>query len=253
MTGGIISTMDTGTGHALVVGGSRGLGRAVVRAFSDAGLAVTVFDRLAPLAEDADLRGVSRASVDLLDAASIDRALAPVLDGPGRPDRVVFLQRHRGDDDSWEGELAVGLAATRRIAEALGRVMPSGGAMVMVASAASRFIAEEQPAAYHVVKAGVVQLARYLAVTLGPRGIRVNAVSPAVFIKDESRQRDLERYRDVAAATPLRRVPTVDEIARVILALCGPSFGIVTGQVIEVDGGLSLLAQASLIRRAETA
>ncbi len=252
MTGGIIGTMDTGKGHAVVVGGSRGLGRAVVRAFADAGLAVTVFDRLPPLTEDADLRGVSRTWVDLLDPASIDRALAPVLDGPGRPDRVVFLQRHRGDGDPWEGELAVGLAATRRIAEALGRVMEPGGAMVMVASAAARFIAGDQPAGYHVAKAGMVQLARYLAVTLGPRGIRVNAVSPAVFVKDESRPRDLERYRDVAAATPLRRVATVDEIARVILALCGSSFGIVTGQVIEVDGGLSLLAQASLIRPAET-
>jgi NAD(P)-dependent dehydrogenase (short-subunit alcohol dehydrogenase family) len=240
--------MEQKQGRALVIGGSRGLGRAVVRAFSADGLAVTVFDRLAPLPEDAALPGVERRDVDLLDPGSIDRAMEEVLGAPDPPDRAVFLQRYRGDGDSWEGEIAVGLAATRRIAEALGEQMRPGGAMVMVASAAAHLVADEQPAGYHVVKAGTVQLARYLAVSLGPRGIRVNVVSPAVFVKDESRESDVERCRAIAAATPLRRVPTVGDIARVIAALCGPSFGIVTGQTIDVDGGLSLLAQASLIR-----
>lgn len=233
--------------HSLIVGGAAGLGLAATRALAGAGHRVSVLDRVPPPATPGGaVRHVRR---DLLAPDPLEEALAQAVAGHGPINHALFMQRYRGDADAWEGELAVSLGATRRIVEWLAPRFPQGrdNSLLFAGSAASRFVATEQPAGYHAAKAALAQLARYWAVTLGPRGVRSNCVSPAVFIKEERRDRDAERYRRLEPVFPLRRVPTDAEIARVMLFLCSPAASCLTGQDLAVDNGLSLLAHASLL------
>ena len=233
--------------HSLVVGGAAGLGLAAARALAGAGHRVSVLD-LNPPPGDAG-SAMRHVRADLLSPDGPEAALAEAVAGHGPINHALFMQRYRGGGaDPWEGELAVSLGATRRIVEWLAPRFPESQdcSLLFAGSAAGRFVATEQPAGYHAAKAALAQLARYWAVTLGPRGVRSNCVSPAVFVKEERRELDLERYRRIAQAFPLRRVPTAEQIARVIAFLCSPAASCLTGQDIAVDNGLSLLAHASL-------
>jgi len=199
---------------------------------------------------------VRQYSIELTRTALLATALREIVRRDGRIDNLVFLQRFRGEGDAWQGELEVSLTATRTIIESLasqfGRRRP-GGAIVIVCSNASHLVAEEQPVAYHAAKAALRQMARFYAVTLGPLGIRVNCVSPGSVLKEESREFFLQNkplqklFRQI---TPLGRMGTAEEIASVIAFLCNPASSFVTGQDIAVDGGLSLLWQESLARKA---
>ena len=235
--------------HALVVGGATGLGRTVVKTLAREGHDVSVIDRLPP-GEAAPVPAVVHHQADLLDPARVEQVLAEAAARRGPVRCAVFCQRFRGDAGAWEGEIETTLGATRRIVELLAERFPPGGeaSIVMVGSVADRFVAAEQPAGYHAAKAGLAQLARYFAVALGPRGVRCNCVSPAIFVK-EGAARGPAAGPALERVIPLRRIPTAEEIARVILFLCGPGAACVTGQEIVVDGGLSLLAQATLVRQ----
>lgn len=235
--------------HTLIVGGTRGIGREVVRQFLRAGHRLSVLGRR-PSPE----RGVISHPVDLADKAAVSMALALALKQNGRLTNLVFLQRFRGEGDAWQGELDVSLTATKLIIERLGdefvrnrRGAPNS--IVICGSNASRLVAGEQPVGYHAAKAALRQMARYYACSLALRGIRVNCVTPGVVLKDEARQ----YYRENAdlnslycRMTPLGRMGLPRDIADAVSFLCGPGAAFITGQEIIVDGGLSLLWQASL-------
>ncbi len=236
--------------HTLVVGGTRGIGRAVTRRFAAAGGRVSVVGRSEP--EETSLANVRHWAVDLGVAARLPEAVAQIVEAGGPLDNLVVLHRFRGDGDPWQGELDVSLTATRTLVEsAAGRFSEGGGAIVIASSNASRLVAGEQPVGYHAAKAALRQMARYYAVVLGPDGIRVNCVTPGAVLKEESREAYLASpfAEPIRAATPLRRIPTAEDVAAAVAVLCSPDTALVTGQELVVDGGLSLLWQESLIRR----
>jgi NAD(P)-dependent dehydrogenase (short-subunit alcohol dehydrogenase family) len=238
--------------HSLVIGGSRGIGREVVKRLASEGQAVSVIGRRPPAPEDAPLPCVRHWVADLADAAALETVLGEVLAiSPLRS--LVFCQRWRGTGDPWVGELQTSLTVTRHLIERLAPAFEPQGdrAIVVVSSIVGHLVALEQDASYHVAKAGLNQLARFYAVKLGPAGIRVNSVSPSVFVKDESR----DYYRQngplvdlFARITPLRRMGSAAEIAAAIHFLCSPAASFITGQDLVVDGGISLQAQPSLAR-----
>lgn len=235
--------------HSIVVGGTRGIGRAVVRRFHGLGQIVSVLGRRD--AVEARLAGVHAVKVDLTSARSLKVALERALKAHGPVSNVVFLQRFRGEGDSWQGELSISLTATRNILEQLRGRFAQPGAVVMVASHASHLVAADQPASYHVAKAALVQLARCYAVALGSEGVRVNCVTPGTVLKEESRDfflKDRKLQALYRRVTPLGRMGTAEEIADAIAFLCSPQASFITGQNLAVDGGLSLHWQESLAR-----
>jgi NAD(P)-dependent dehydrogenase (short-subunit alcohol dehydrogenase family) len=193
--------------------------------------------------------------MELTDSGLVGPSLKEIVRRDGPITNLIFLQRFRGGGDEWRGELDVSLTATRIIIESLQKCFEraTNPSIVIVCSNASHLIAEEQPVAYHVAKAGLRQMARYYAAILGSSRIRVNCVTPGTVLKDESRDfylRNRVLMRLYEHVTPLARMGTSQDLANVVGFLCSDSASFVTGQDIAVDGGLSLLWQESLARKA---
>jgi 3-oxoacyl-[acyl-carrier protein] reductase len=238
--------------HTLIVGGTKGIGRAVATRLAGSGHAVSVIGRTVPAKADANVRVWA---ADVKDAAGLAAALADIEREQGKVSGAVLLQRFRGEGDDWTGEIATSLTATRQVVDWVGghaEPRGQGPAIVIVGSTAGSFIASEQPVSYHMAKAAVLQMVKYYAVALGPQGIRVNAVSPGTTVKDESVQfyadhPELEQlYRDIV---PLRRMGTAADVANVVSFLLSDDASFLTGQNIALDGGATLQAQESLARR----
>ncbi|MBI3553517.1 MAG: SDR family oxidoreductase [Elusimicrobia bacterium] len=244
--------MRAASPHSVVVGGTRGHGRAWVKLLCAKGHAVSVLGRHQPADADRKLTNVRYFLVDLSRPKTLKKTCAAVA-ARGPLDTLTFFQRYRGGGDSWNGELAVSLTATKSIIEAfLGRFSSDGSrSIVAVGSTASSLIAHEQPLSYHVAKAGLHQLVRYYAATLGPKRLRVNMVSPTAVLKAESmsfyskHKSLLSLYKKII---PLGRMGTPKEITGAIDFLCSPQAGFITGHDLVMDGGSSLVCQETLAR-----
>lgn len=239
--------------HSLVIGGTRGIGREVVRIFVQDGHTVSVIGKRPPPEQDRGLKGVHHWTMDLVRERRIGEVLAEVIERNGRLHYLVFLQRFRGDGDAWVGEVETSLTVTKNVIESVADHFDESmdRAIVVVSSIADHYVIEGQPMGYHVVKAGLKQMVRYYAVKLGPRGIRVNSVSPGTVLKDENRDfysANVELQDLFKKTIPLGRMGTARETANVIAFLCSPKASYVTGQNIVVDGGVSLRSQEALAR-----
>jgi NAD(P)-dependent dehydrogenase (short-subunit alcohol dehydrogenase family) len=192
--------------------------------------------------------------VDLLDHKRIHKVLRGIIRQNGRLNNLIFFQRFRDNGDDWRGELETSLTATKQIIEGLVNDFDNSDekSIVIISSAASHFIAEEQPLSYHVAKAGLNQLVRYYAFMFGAKGIRVNSVSPAIILKEEAKEfyRKNKPLEDLyKRITPLGRMGTSEDVAGAVSFLCGSNAAFITGQNIIVDGGLSLQCQDGLARK----
>jgi NAD(P)-dependent dehydrogenase (short-subunit alcohol dehydrogenase family) len=240
--------------HALVVGGTRGIGRAVVDRLVSEGRTVSIIARRPPQdSARVDPKLTRYWQADITRPDQVNPVLAEIIRERGKLRSLIFLQRYRGEGDVWEGELAVSVTATKNIIEALAGdfVENQDSAIAIVNSNASEIIVDEQPAGYHIAKAALLQLVRYYAVNLGSRGIRVNGVCPITTIKLESRNHYLNNPELMAMykkMVPLGRLGTAEEIADVIAFLCSDQSSFITGQNLTVDGGISLRGHEALAR-----
>ena len=176
--------------HALVVGGTRGIGRAVERRLAGAMATwVSMIGRSQP-APVPDEHQIRSWSADIADLPLLKTTLSDIVRAQGPLSAAVLLQRYRGGGDDWEGEIATSLTATRELIEWAGEHfedLGSGKAIVVVSSIASGYVASEQPVSYHMAKAALSQMVRYYAVSLGRKRIRINAVCPGTIVKEESK------------------------------------------------------------------
>jgi NAD(P)-dependent dehydrogenase (short-subunit alcohol dehydrogenase family) len=240
--------------HAIIIGGTKGVGRELATLLANAGQYVTAVGRNP--GEFPAVTGTGAIEGFAGSAEEPDALLAALrrqVEKRGRVSSLVFLQRYRGNGDSWSGELAVAMTATKTLLEGLvPHFDPEGDrAVCMVTSNASSFVARNQTLGYHTSKAAMKQMARFYAVKLGQQGIRVNVVSPCTFVKPESAafyggQAELQAM--YAKITPLARMGTAKEVAKAVAFLCGPDASFITGQDLSVDGGLSLMLQDAMAR-----
>lgn len=142
------------------------------------------------------------------------------------------------DEDFWDAVINVNLKSVYLVTKNVLPHMPSGSAIINFASQAARDGGGPGAIAYATAKGGVLTFTRGLAKEVGPRGIRVNAVSPGminttfhdIFTKSEVREK-------VAAATPLRREGEASEVADLVTYLCSPKASFITGSCVEINGG----------------
>jgi meso-butanediol dehydrogenase/(S,S)-butanediol dehydrogenase/diacetyl reductase len=226
--------------HYLIVGGSRGLGRAFAERLLTEGHAVSVVARTSPLLDRAAFL-----QCDLADGVEAENIASRAREESGELDAVAFFQRHRAETNSWDGELRACLTATKQIIEASVPHFAPGGlrSIAVVSSVNATFISPHQPLGYHVAKAGLCELVRYFACTLGPSGIRVNAVCPSTFVKPDN-EAFYAAHPDIANSlarlSPLNRMATHRDVNDVVMFLLGRQSSFITGQAIVVDGGISL-------------
>ncbi|MFH1318970.1 MAG: SDR family oxidoreductase [Candidatus Omnitrophota bacterium] len=240
--------------HILIIGGTRGVGRAFTKSIICDGNIVSVIGRRPPLDIDKDLSGVNYWQVDLAEHKKLLKILSKIISRNGKLDSLVFFQRYRGDGDEWQSEIATSLTATKNIIEYLFDKFGSKSekSIVIVSSLASIYIAQEQQVSYHVAKAGLNHMARFYAVSLGSIGIRVNCVSFGAVLKDESRDfylKNKKLYNLYKNITPLGRMVDSKNVADVISFLCSEKSSCITGQNIIVDGGISIQSHETLARR----
>lgn len=237
--------------HTLIVGGTRGMGRAAARLFAASGHTVSIISRQKPSA-GSKIPRTHHWQADIANAGSLPGVIKSIVKKNGKLSAIAFFQRHRGKEDDWRGEIETSLTGTKNLIElAAPHFQARGGAIVLVSSVNAFLITRGIPLGYHLAKAGLCQLVRYYAVALGPKGIRVNSVSPGTLLKDESKDFFLKNKPLMALykkMSPLGRLGTAEELARTVRYLCSDDASFLTGQDIVLDGGLSILWQEALAR-----
>lgn len=235
---------------AIVTGAAGGIGRACAEALREGGAEVVGVD-VRPMAELA-----ATVVGDLRDDAVVSATLQKAQARPGELAVLVncAFWEARGqlvavDHAGWDETIAVTLTSAMRMCVEFGRRAGPGSAIVNVASVHSLGTVSGF-GSYGAAKAGLLALTRSLAVELGPRGIRCNAVAPG-FVKVE---RNRALWEDPAAlerltrAYPLGRVAEPAEVARCVAFLASGAASFVNGAVLVVDGGMSAQLAEAMVR-----
>ncbi|RBL94077.1 SDR family NAD(P)-dependent oxidoreductase [Chitinophaga flava] len=244
----------------LISGALGDIGRAVAIAFAEQGAGVALGDiqpaeKAEPLLNELKAIGVPchYTQVDVSDAAAVDSWLQAAEAALGLVSMVVanaatvtIAGLYQITAEQWSKELRVNLDGAFHIARAVtSRLLEKAamGSVVFVGSWAAEAVHSHIPA-YSVSKAGLRMLSKCMALELAPHGIMVNEIAPGYVDAGLSRtvweqapeQKELARLR-----TPVRQLITPQQVAREVVRLCDPENRHITGSVLLMDGGLSLL------------
>ena len=246
---------------AVVTGASKGIGLAIVRTFAAEGAFVVAGARTVDSLEG--IGGVTPLAVDLVDPEGSERLVAEAVERHGRVD--VLVNNVGGVSVRTDGFLAITdadferslqlnfFAALRATRAAVMRMLEQGeGAIVNVASVNAFFHPDGLVVDYGAAKAALLNVAKALSQELGPKGIRINSVSPGPVATDlwlgddgvaaalgAAAGVDPAAVRDQAvAAMPTGRFTTPEEVATLVALLASPRTANVTGSNYVIDGGL---------------
>ena len=237
---------------ALVTGGSRGIGRAVVEKLAECGVDVAVNYLNDAASAEASVASATRQGVrarairgDVSQLAEARAVVSSVLESFGRMDLLICnagiwegapVDAH--GEELWRRVIDTNLKGTWAICrEAVPHMKRREfGRIVFVSSTAGQR-GEANYSGYAASKGGQIALAKSLAVELAAGGINVNAVAPG-WVETEMTARALaEGRRGIEAAIPLGRVATAEEVAWPVVFLCSDWARHITGEVLNVNGG----------------
>ena len=245
---------------ALVTGGSRGIGRAIGKAFAAEGAKVAIVYRGGKEQADNVVQEIRQAGgtalavqTDVTDAAAVQQCVEKVEKELGAVDILVNNAGIIHDDlfvrmepEQWDRVLQTNLGGTHNFCRAVAYPMMKrrSGRIINVSSIAAEHVNQGQTN-YAASKGAINSFTRALAVELASRGVTVNAIAPGFIETDMSapirnKAGDLIEKKMI----PMKRIGKPEDVAGVAVFLASPESAYITGQVLTVDGGLSLGAVA---------
>ena len=233
----------------LISGGDRGIGAAAARAFWQAGYRVAVLYHThaeAAAALEKELPGLLAVQCDVASRASCEVAFHTVEQAVGHVDVLVsnagIAQQKLFTDitpEEWQRMLDVNLTGAFNLCQLAlpGMIRRKAGRILTVSSMWGQ-TGGSCEVHYSAAKAGLIGLTKALAKEEGPSGITVNCVAPGVIDTDMMASFTAEDKAALAEETPVGRLGTAEEVAKLLLYLAGEDAGYITGQVFGVNGGL---------------
>jgi 3-oxoacyl-[acyl-carrier protein] reductase len=247
--------------RVVVTAGAQGIGLAVSRALLSAGCAVFVHYRSSAQAARAleseaiaAKRRCGLASADLTSTEGCDALIAEAVGFLGGIDVLInnagsLVARRslaEADDEFWSEVMSLNLGSLRRISRAaaphlIAAAAECGGASVVnLSSLAGRKGGHAGSLAYSTAKGAVLTFTRALALELGPKGVRVNAVAPGLILGTQFHATHTapESAQATIAGIPLGRAGTPEDVARAVTFLAGEWNGFITGATLDINGGV---------------
>lgn len=251
----------------IVTGAAQGIGKNIATKFARAGATVVVADKNKKdgksVVDEISNSGHTAEyfNLDLTDTKQAEEMIVSLFKKHNRID--VLVNNARGGnrteplketEENWQLTVDVSLKTPLFLSQTFINEITeknSGACIINISSVAANTICHES-AAYHLAKSALENLTRYLAVFGGPKGVRVNAIRPGFIVQDEHQDRywkdDNISYRNMAEfCHPLKRVGKSDDVANAVLFLCSEQASFITGQILTVDGGLTIQDQWNLI------
>ena len=248
--------IDLSGKRAVVTGGSRGIGRAIVLRLAQQGADVAfsykgnqaAAQETAAAVEALGRRGLA-VQGDVKDPVAAEQVIAAALAAFGSIDILVNNAGVTRDDlimrmslDSWREVLETNLFGAFYTTKAVTRPMlkARSGRIINITSVSGQ-AGQTGQANYSSAKAGLIGLTKATARELASRGITANAVAPGFVLTELTQDLPAPLQAEITARTPLGRFGTVEEIANAVAFLASDEAAFITGQVLAVDGGLVMM------------
>lgn len=242
---------------ALVTGASRGIGKAMAIALAQAGCDIAANARTEQTLKEvcAQIQKLDRKCLcvagDVSDETQVGQFVKAAAEHFGKIDILInnagvwegtyFLRLPKAD---WDKVMNVNLTGAFLVAKAVARVMlkARSGKIINISSVLG-LRGSPEATAYCVAKGGIIQMTRVMAIELGPAGIQVNCIAPGLIETDMTKRyvQDAEAMKMYLARVPLKRYGQPEELAGTAIFLASKASDLMTGQVVVVDGGESLV------------
>ena len=237
---------------AIITGGARGIGRAIAHVFAREGCDIAICDINAEALETTRKeieslgRHVVTGIVDVTKAQEVDSFVQKTLDKFGKIDILVNnagITRDsllvRMSEADWDLVMAVNLKGAFNFTKAVSKVMMKqrDGRMVNIASIIG-IMGNAGQANYAASKGGLIAFTKTVAKELASRNVRANAIAPGFIQTDMTAKLSDEVKSEMLKYVPLGKLGTVEDVAHLALFLAGDDSSYITGQVVQVDGGM---------------
>lgn len=247
---------------SLITGGAQGIGKSVAKVFAHEGATVVIADvqdeKGQAVAESLDGRG-TYIHTDLSKDNDIQEMISATVEKYGVLDVLVNNAAPSRHPDHAHNDLVADWDATMDILLraylvgakcAYAQMKETGGGNIINMGSTLAFSIARQSGAYHVSKAGIAHLTRYLAWEFGPKGVRVNSICPGLIDRDEGHRltSDPVNREAIKISVPLKKAGSSIDVGYLALFLCTEEAAYITGQSILLDGGMSLGEQFEIAR-----
>jgi len=232
--------------HALVTGGSRGIGAAIIHELLNLNYEVWYLSRTKN--EALDNESLHHIPCDIADREKVERALSAIIEEVRGIDLLVnnagitrdgLIMRMK--DEAWDDVLAVNLSSVFLTCRAVSRIMARqrSGAIVNISSVVG-IMGNGGQTNYAASKAGIIGFSKALARELAARNVRVNVVAPG-FIDTAMTETLADEAKElIKTQIPLGRMGMASEVAKAVAFLASEDASYITGAVLSVDGGMAI-------------